>query len=228
MEYFKINDKLSTDFSVFVAKSNLLDSASEDVSTVEVSGRNGALHISNNRFKSFTAELECYITDLTKWEDFKSYLLSLQNTFKLSESYFSNVYRIARLQTALSLGTFNKKKGTFTLSFNCRPEIYLTSGDTEQTLSSSTTITNPTLFESKPIFIVVGNGTLTVNGNAIVVSSSESSVTIDCDRMDCYNGDVNCNNDVTLTEFPTLKSGSNTISYTGFTSVKLKGKWWRL
>lgn len=228
MEIFYINSQASSDFDVYVYKSNLFNSAAEDVSTVEVAGRNGALHISNNRFKSFSATLDCYITDLSKWEDFKNYLLSLQNTFTLTESYFTDSYRIARLNTALSLGTFNKTKGTFTLSFDCRPEIFLDSGNTWQTLSSSASVYNPTSFESKPIFQVVGNGTLTVNGNQIVVSSSQPSVTIDCDRMDCYRYDINCNNDVTLADFPALKVGYNTISYTGFTSVKVKGMWWRL
>lgn len=228
MEYFKINDKASSDFGVYVYNSNLFDSASEDVENVEVPGRNGALHISNNRFSSFNAKLDCYIDDLSNWSGFKNYLLSLQDTFKLTESYFSDVYRVARLQTFLSLSTFNPNKVTFSLTFNCRPEIYLTSGDNEQSITTGQTLTNPTAYDSKPIITVVGSGSLTINSNTITVATTQSAITIDCERMDCYNDSVNCNNDVTLSEFPTLKSGGNTITYTGFTSVKIKGKWWKL
>lgn len=230
MEYFKINDKKSSDFNIYVYSSNLFDSATEDVETVEIPGRNGALHISNNRFNTFNAKLSCYCKNgmQENFTNFKNYLLSLKDTFILTDSAHSDVMRIARLTDPLTLILFNKSKATFDLLLKCRPECFLLSGQSEITITSGDILNNPTMFASKPKIKVTGNGTITINTQTITVNTQQDYVMIDCDMMDCYCETINCNNDVQLSDFPELIPGDNTISYSGFTAVTIIPQWWRL
>ena len=63
--------------------------------------------------------------------------------------------------------------------------------------------------EVAPIITIGSAGSLTVNG--YIITTSEDDITIDCDLMECYNGNVAKNNKVTLDEFPVLSAGNNTI-----------------
>ena len=60
MRIFTINNTPSSDFDIYLADSNLFDSQLKIVEYIEIAGRNGALTVGNNRYKSFTARLECY------------------------------------------------------------------------------------------------------------------------------------------------------------------------
>jgi phage-related protein len=229
MRIFTINNTPSSDFGIYLADSNLFDSAAEDVEYIEIAGRNGALTVSNNRFKSFTARLECYcIKDMqTNINNFKNYLMSLKGGFVLKDSVHAGVFRIGR-NDSFKLDDSDRNKAVFTLSINCRPEIYLESGLTEVNITSGDILTNPTFFDSKPLIAVKGNGTLNIGDYELTVNTSQTSLTIDCEAMNCYNNNVNCNNDVTLTDFPVLKTGKNEITFTDFTEVKITPRWWRV
>lgn len=99
---------------------------------------------------------------------------------------------------------------------------------TPTTFSGAGTITNPTLFSSRPLIRVNGSGTGTVTiGNQIItLNSIDGYVDIDSELMDCYKGLVNCNANVVLDEFPTLPPGATGISFTGgVTSVAITGRW---
>lgn len=98
-------------------------------------------------------------------------------------------------------------------------------------ITASNTLVNPTLFPSKPLIRVVGNGTITVNGITITVVNSTQYVDIDCDLMDCYEGTTNRNADVTFStyDFPTLAPGDNTFTIvSGVTGIVVTPRWWRV
>lgn len=229
-QYLIIDGTPSTNYGVYVSRANFMDSAGEDVEAVVVAGRNGVLHINNNRLEAFTLSVDCYIKNnlIASVDAFKNWLLAKGGSVRIEHSYFNGVFRMGRYKGGFELETYNINSGVFTLEFVCTPELFLTSGETETTLARTQTITNPTLWASKPLIRVKGNGTLTINGEQIVVNTTQASVTIDSEMMNCYNGAVNCNNDVTLSEFPILKAGDNAITYTGFSEVKIKTRWWRL
>ena len=128
------------------------------------------------------------------------------------------------------MNQFNKK-GKFTLEFDCKPQRFLKSGTVEQTITSGTSITNPTAFASQPLIRIYGNGTVTVGTQTVTVTgNTETYVDVDCELMDCFYGTTNLNKKVTLSghEFPVLAPGSNTITYTDVTSVKVTPRWWEL
>lgn len=99
------------------------------------------------------------------------------------------------------------------------------------TISSPAELENPTLFESKPLIRVYGNGTLNVNDQYITVANSPYTyIDIDCELMDCYHGSNNANQYVSFstTDYVTLRSGTNYFSYSGFTKVEVTPRWYEI
>ena len=99
------------------------------------------------------------------------------------------------------------------------------------TLSNPAELENPTLFESKPIIRVYGNGTLNVNDIYITVANSPYPyIDIDCELMDCYYGSNNANQYVSFstTDYVTLRSGMNYFSYSGFSKVEVTPRWFEV
>lgn len=126
--------------------------------------------------------------------------------------------------------------GFFNLSFDCKPQRFLTSGDEYVAVTSS--ITNPTAWDSNPLIQVDGNGTLYFQNGSLTVTIANPSTGpvvrtyIDSESMSCYDVyTASMNKYVTFDKpyFPALYSGSNHISITGgITSLKIKPRWWEL
>lgn len=98
-------------------------------------------------------------------------------------------------------------------------------------VTSTPVLTNPTLFPSKPLIRVYGTGSFTVNDITVTVSDCDNYVDIDCDIMDCYEGDINRNGDVSFSsyDFPELVPQGNTFEVvSGITSVAVTPRWWRV
>jgi phage-related protein len=119
------------------------------------------------------------------------------------------------------------REGQFTLTFNCKPQRFLRSGEYSIPVTSGATVYNPTLFDAKPLIRVYGKGSITVNGETMEWSGSSEYVDIDCDIQDCYYMGANMNNYVTG-DFPVLSPGDNVIAFTGSTSVRITPRWWIL
>ena len=94
--------------------------------------------------------------------------------------------------------------------------------------SSSYTLNNPSAMVSKPLLRLTGTGTAVVNGTTIVVNSVDEYVDIDCDTMQIFKGTTNKSSTVTMTDFPQLKSGNNTITKSGLTNIIVTPRWWKL
>lgn len=95
--------------------------------------------------------------------------------------------------------------------------------------TSNNEMTNPTMFPSKPLIRVYGDGVFTMDGVTVTVTNSTQYTDIDCELMDCYEGTTNRNKDVTFStyDFPELKVGGNEINIvSGITLVELTPRWW--
>ena len=106
---------------------------------------------------------------------------------------------------------------------------YISSSDeVTVTVSEPSLLENPTLFESKPLIRVHGNGTLTVNNQHITIAENPYEyIDIDCDIMDAFYGANNANRYVTLpNDYVVLKSGANYIAYDG--AVEITPRWYEV
>ena len=93
-------------------------------------------------------------------------------------------------------------------------------------------LVNPTLFDSRPVFRVVGYGTLTIGTQVVTIAqNSLDYIDIDSAQMDCYCGATNANQYVAFStnDFPVLPPGETYIDYTGnISSILVTTNWWRV
>ena len=206
-----------------------------DITRTQVPGRSGDLIVFNNRYENVDISYTLSIVSNfdSNFAQAVGMLLSSPGYKKLTDSTHPGVYRMALVETGISPAMSpSGKNGEFEVVFNCKPQIYLDSGDTEQTFTASGTITNPTAFRSLPLIRVYGNGTLSAGGASITVTGNTSNyIDIDCDIQDAYRGATNCNDKITLNsgKFPEISSGTSAVTISGgITSVKITPRWWRL
>lgn len=226
------NGRDFSEFGVHVDESKAFGSPEKDYELIEVVGRNGNLSIYNDRFKDIVLSFPCFIRSgfIEKYRNLLAYLNSLNGYQRLETEKEPNHFRKALFTGSVEVQTTPwNQGGFFTINFTCLPQRFLKSGETS--VEVTTTLENPTLFPSKPIIRVHGNGTLNINDIYITVASSPYEyVDIDCELMDCYYGSNNANQYVSFstTDFVTLQSGTNSFVIDGFTSVEVTPRWYEV
>lgn len=128
--YFTFDGVPSTEYNCYVAQSNMFDAPKKDIKTVQVLGRNGNLHIDNDRYESFRLKLLCYIPDnmQTTIDDIRNFLLS-KGTARYTEALRPNEYRNAIFIEAFEVKGSDRRGAYFNLVFDASPERYLYEGE---------------------------------------------------------------------------------------------------
>lgn len=129
--------------------------------------------------------------------------------------------------------------GEVDIKFNCKTQLFLKSGEIEQTVMDGGYIYNPTPYTAAPTLRFKfpdseEGGSITINGVTISIQKpgSGEDFIIDCERQDIYlrGGRVNKNNDFVLSngEFFELKPGRNLVQCTGLylNRVWITPNWW--
>lgn len=228
------NGKDFSEFGVHVDESKAFGSPEKDYELVEVVGRNGNLSIYNDRFKDIVLSFPCFIRSgfIEKYRNLLAYLNSINGYQRLETEKEPNHFRKALFTGSVEAQTTPwNQGGFFTINFSALPQRFLKAGETTASVSSESELFNPTLFESKPLIRVYGNGTLNINDIYITVASSPYEyVDIDCELMDCHYGSNNANQYVSFstTDFVTLQSGTNSFVNDGFTSVEVTPRWYEV
>lgn len=149
----------------------------------------------------------------------------------LVDDYDSEHFRLAYYQGGLEAENRYTRLAKFDITFICRAERFLNSGNTAVSVASGGSITNPTTFASKPLIHITGSGsgTLTVAGVTMSFTGITDYLNIDCDTMNVYRLASENKNSLMTGDFPVLKSGSNTVSFTGgITGCTITPRWWEL
>lgn len=231
MSTLSFNGKPFSDFNAFYDGSELFSIPEKDLTFYEIPGRNGDLTISNDRFKNIERSVNCFIRSDFKqnYSDLMNYLASQEGYGRIETDTIDDIFMMAQFtgNIAPNTGAF-LKYGQFTISFNFKPQKWLKEGENAISISSSQTITNPTLMVAKPLIEVSGTGSIGINDSLLELAENTSTTYIDCDIEDAYEGTINRNLDLTVTNgFPRLYAGENTITVTGCT-INLIPRWWRL
>ena len=226
----------SSTYGIYISGEGVLNAPERVVTMVEVPGRNGKLTIDEGRFENIQVTYPAfnYETSLatfnTKIETFRNAVLSKKGYQRLTDTIHTDEFRLGVYHSGLEVKPIMYNTGAkFDIVFDCKPQRFLTSGETVVTKTSSGTISNPTNFDAQPLLVVTGTGTLTVNGVQITISKTPT--TIDCESMEAYNGNTSRNGDIVLSpnRFPVLSPGSNTITLSaGITKVEITPRWWRI
>ena len=120
-----------------------------------------------------------------------------------------------------------KASGVFSVEFIAEPYEYETSATGNYSVKSFT-IANKTTTTALPVIKIYGTGTvvLNINGRGITITGLTSDITLDSELQEAYTGLTTNMNSSMNGEFPVLKIGSNTITWTGtVTKVEIDPKW---
>ena len=79
MHYFIFNNIDSRNLGITVKNMPLIPRAERDIDVINVSGRNGNLHIDNQTFRSNSYTISCIISDVSKIDEIKSALIGTGN-----------------------------------------------------------------------------------------------------------------------------------------------------
>ena len=234
MKTFTFDNTTSSSYGLYINGRGVYDSPEPDLEYVTVPGRSGDLVYDNKRFNNIEVTYPaCFmLTNFTSnFKSLQAFLLKHKGYYKLTDDYEPNYFRMASVAEAIKLKDIDwvYNAGSFDLTFNCKPQRFLVSGETETDYTaSSNTINNPTNFASKPLLKVYGTGTVTLGSVTLTISAhSYAYIEIDCELMDCYYQGNNANQYVTIGPFfPEFAPGENTLVIDGPTMVTVKPRWW--
>lgn len=250
INYFLFNGESSLDYGVYIGGQGTYNAPQRDVQKVSIPGRNGDLIMDNGRYLNAQVAYNIVVMDefKEKTDAIRAWLSEPTMYARLEDTYHPEEYRLGMLTGGVQFETsaFNKT-GKATVVFDCKPERFLKSGDRWVDLAGTagsgapvTSMKNPTRFDSKPLIsvvirptgqdgvITIGNQTITILGTSEL---SETTITIDCALMDCYNGTTNLNSRVSFSGqgFPVLPPGETGVSVSGSVFVlRMKGRWWTI
>lgn len=143
-----------TEYGITISGDGTYNAPERDVKNYEIPGRNGELLIDNGRFKnirvSYFANVEESLPDRS--ESLRNFLLSHAGSYyRLTDSYHPDEYRMATFKGPMEfdeLGPMNEW-GQVELEFDCKPQRFLTSGETPLDRISSSVA---------PLSIIVAQG----------------------------------------------------------------------
>lgn len=239
MGVITFNGKTSTEYRIYVEKPPKYSMAEESYEALSIPGRNGDLYYSNSKtFKNVPREYDISFYNGRETMELIAnriyeFLHTANGYARLEDTYDPNVFRLAYYVKRLDLENILFYAGRGKLEFSCKPQRFLKTGEVTTTLSSSGSITNPTLNDASPKIRIYGTGTLGVGNYSIVVADHGSIpyIDVDCELMDAYYGATNCNQYITFgsTDEIVLKPGANAISLgIGITQVIITPRWWIL
>lgn len=158
----------SADYGVYITGQAVFNAPEREVEMITIPGRNGTFALDKGRFENVTVTYPAGIfadTDEDFSEaisDFRNWLCSRQGYVRLEDDYNPNEYRLAVYKSGLEVELAQLKAGEFNIVFECKPQRFLKSGEEDIEIDGEDTITNPTLFDAKPLLKVTGHGNLRI------------------------------------------------------------------
>lgn len=132
--YFVLGDYCSKDWGIILSGDNVFDSPARDVDRISVPGRNGDLIIDNGRWNNVDVTYnDCLIANNfpETFADFRAKIARLRGYVRLEDTFNPDEYRMASLSKGIKIDRLGTRyhSGRFDLTFNCKPQRFLKSGD---------------------------------------------------------------------------------------------------
>ena len=232
----------STDYGIVVSEAPVFERPNRKQTIIQVPGRNGSVIFPEDAWEDVVRSYNVWLSEnvtedsggdksgyLVEYVDaFEAFLNSKKGYVRLEDNFEPDIYRLAYYSGGDAFSNEMTQYGRASLRFTCRPERFLKSGETPISVTNGATLTNPTRFASKPlIHIEASNKTIgiTINGKTITAVVADY-INIDCEKMNAYRLAAENKNADISGDFPTIASGSNTITITGTpTKVTIKPNW---
>lgn len=183
----------STDYGIRVEKCPDYPAAQRKVEFISVEGRSGDLVRDTQAWNNVEQTYSVYFGDPTAtFQELSGavarWLLGSKGYCRLEDDYYPDVYRMAVYSRLIQNRNFLNQKGRADLTFNCKPQRYLKSGESWTTINDGDVFVNDYM-PCYPVFEVTGNGTVEYGGTLITVSNnSGKTLYIDTELQDAYTG----------------------------------------
>lgn len=130
----------SRDYGIYITGQAVYNAPERDVEMINVPGRNGSFALDKGRFQNIEVTYPAGIfadteTDFAQGiSDFRNFLCSRNGYVRLTDEYNPNEYRMAVYKSGLDVSPAQLKAGEFNITFDCKPQRYLTSGEDPVTI----------------------------------------------------------------------------------------------
>lgn len=237
-------------YAMYVSGDKTFDSPKKEYTKVSIPGRSGDLAIFDGRYSNVNLTYDAILIDNYEANAaaIRSILMSADGYCRLEDSYHPNEYRMALFEGPLNFDSIFLEAGETSLTFNCKPQRWLKTGEIPVDIKSLSTVTlnNTTSFASNPLIRVNGKGKIkfvfsyadSTSGEITIDIPSDKSgdYYIDCETMDCYTVTSGLSNNpnsyLTVEDFPVLKPGNTTITITKanvtLTNMTIAPRWYIL
>jgi len=168
-----IDGESSRTYGVYITGSAVYNAPAREVEMVSVPGRNGQLALDKGRFENIEVTYPAGIYADTEEDfaeavsNFRNYLCSRNGYVRIEDDYNPDEYRMGIYKSGLEVETAGHKAGEFEITFDCKPQRWLKSGETAITVATGDVVANPTLFGSHPLIEAEGEGTINVSGQRV-------------------------------------------------------------
>lgn len=218
--YFIFKGKNSRAYNITVLSMPDVIRGEENVEQVEVPGRSGVLHISDNTFKPVSKSISCAIRDRQKIDDICAWLVGSGDLILSTEP--TKVYR-AYIGNQIDISAMMKTFQRFLLTFDCFPFKYSVNYNDEKiTLTTPMPLYNRGTIYSQPVITVYGTGsvTVTINGWNYGLNIENGFIIINSEIYETYDDTGGKNNNYIPPDdythyYPRFEVGKNEISWSG-------------
>lgn len=175
---FIFDGENSRNYGVYITGVDIYGAPERDTELVTIPGRNGDYNLDRGRWKNTKITYECAMgadTEadfLTGIDAFRNMLASRIGYKRLEDEINTGEYRQAVFADGFDVDYIDPKAAAFSVVFECKPQRFLTAGETAQAVTSGGTVTNPTLYPASPQLQVWGYGGFTINGQALEIISA--------------------------------------------------------
>lgn len=166
----------SADFGIYIGGEGTFNAPERDVEMISIPGRDGAFALDKGRFENIEVKYTVInqepdlATFSANLEGFRNALCSQRGYQRLEDTFHPDEYRMAVFADKFEVKPIEYNTASkFDIVFNCKPQRYLTDGETAVPVDSGDTLTNPTGFEASPLLKVRGYGTIGFNGYSIAL-----------------------------------------------------------
>lgn len=222
--------KRLSDFGVYMALcKNRYDVAEPNIDTEHVAGRNGDIIFFDGDYENVDLKYLCVVKNDfdTNFNGFKAWAYRHAGYRRLEDDAYADEYRMATITKATEVESYHN---CFEVTFNCKPQKFLRTGETPIKFSESGQISNITDYTAKPFIRVYGTGHLIIGDCDINITANDDYTDIDCELMDAYKGSENRNGNLELEtgDFYTLPAGISKITLAKGMSIELTPRWWHV
>ena len=231
--FIKFDGKKSSDFGLKILNDIEFSSASYDVETIEVPGRDGVLLKDNQRLipikREFPMEIHT-VERLSASEVAISDWLNVKGWKEMELSWEPDYIYLATFIESFNVKELLRNFGEVKLNFLIHPIKFLKTGRNEIPLTNGMTLKNLGNVQSKPLIKIRGNGNgiLTINGYQLSLESVQNELTIDMQKHLVYSGNLSAWDKITRNgkhRMPLFDVGDNIISWTGNFTMTAVPNW---